>query len=111
LTNRTEFQALFHRGKRIDRPSLLVLWAEGAHARRVGFAVSRQMRRAVDRNRIRRRLREAYRAARESAPAAAAMVVVGKKRVLEMKFEALVAELRGAFAAMGASRSAVGDQK
>lgn len=69
------------------------------------------MRRAVDRNRIRRRLREAYRAARESAPVAVAMVVVGKKRVLEVKFGPLVVELRGAFAAMAASQSSVGSEK
>jgi ribonuclease P protein component len=100
LTTSAEFQALFHRGKRIDRPSFLVLWAEAEEARRVGFAVSRQMSRAVDRNRIRRRLREAYRAARGAAPAAVAMVIVGKKPVFEMKFEALVAELEGAFATM-----------
>ena len=111
LTTSAEFQALFHRGKRIDRPPFLVLWAEADHARRVGFAVSRQMSRAVDRNRIRRRLREAYRAARDSAPAAAAMIVVGKKRVLEMKFAALVAELQGAFAAMAVSQPVVGRQK
>jgi ribonuclease P protein component len=108
LTTGAEFQALFHRGKRIDRPSFLVLWAEADHARRVGFAVSRQMSRAVDRNRIRRRLREAYRASRESAPATVAVVVVGKKRVLEMKFEALVAELRETFAAMSAMHPALG---
>ena len=111
LTTSAEFQALFHRGKRIDRPSFLVLWAEEAHALRVGFAVSRQMRRAVDRNRIRRRLREAYLAARESAPVAVAMVVVGKKRELEVKFGPLVVELRGAFAAMAASQSSVGSEK
>ena len=111
LTNGAEFQALFHRGKRIDRPPFLVLWAEAGQARHVGFAVSRQMRRAVDRNRIRRRLREAYRAARESAPSAVSIVLVGKKRVLEMKFGPLVAELRGAFAAMAASQSSVGSEK
>lgn len=105
LTTSAEFQALFHRGKRIDRPSFLVLWAEGDHARRVGFAVSRRMSRAVDRNRIRRRLREAYRATRDSAPVTAAMVVVGKQRVLEMKFGALVEELQGVFATMSASAS------
>jgi ribonuclease P protein component len=100
LTTSAQFQALFQRGKRIDRPSFLVLWTEASHARRVGFAVSRQLNRAVDRNRIRRRLREAYRAARVAAPASGTVVVVGKKRVLEMKFGALVAELHDAFARM-----------
>ncbi len=98
MTTSAEFQALFQRGKRIDRPACLVLWTETSQARRVGFAVSRQLNRAVDRNRIRRRLREAYRAARGAAPASAAIVIVGKKRVLDMKFAALVEELRGAFA-------------
>ena len=100
MTTSAEFQALFQRGKKIDRPSCLVLWAETGRPRRVGFAVSRQLKRAVDRNRIRRRLREAYRRARVSAPAGVALVVVGKKRVQGVEFEALVAELSGAFSAM-----------
>lgn len=70
----------------------------------MGFAVSRQLKRAVDRNRIRRRLREAYRASRAASPATVAMVIVGKKRVLEMKFGALVTELEGAFASIAAFR-------
>ena len=111
LTTSAEFQALFHRGKRIDRPSFLVLWLEVEHARRVGFAVSRQLARAVDRNRVRRRLREAYRRARAAAPATAAMVVVGKRRAMEMEFTALVAELRGVFAMMTTSRSTSGIQQ
>jgi ribonuclease P protein component len=111
LTNGAEFQSLFQRGRRIDRPSCLVLWTENNRARRVGFAVSRQLNRAVDRNRIRRRLREAYRAARGAAPAGVAIVVVGKKRVLEMKFAALVEELRGAFSSMAVAAGAVGAQR
>jgi hypothetical protein len=39
------------------------------------------------------------------------MVVVGKKRVLKMRFGTLVAELREAFAAMAVSQPAVGRQK
>ena len=107
MTNSSEFQSLFQRGKRIDRPSVLVLWAPAARARKVGFAVSRQLGRAVDRNRVRRRLREAYRAARGAAPVSVAIIVVGKKRVLEMKFMALVDELRGALAAMAGAVTGV----
>ena len=111
MTNGAEIQSLFQRGKRIDRPACLVLWTETNRARRVGFAVSRQLNRAVDRNRIRRKLREAYRAARGAAPAGVAIVMVGKKRVLEMKFAALVEELRGAFSAMAGAASTVGAQR
>ena len=108
MTTSAAFQALFQRGKRIDRPACLVLWTQTNGARRVGFAVSRQLNRAVDRNRIRRRLREAYRGARGAAPASAAIVIVGKKRVLDMKFVALVEELRGSFSVMAGSIASAG---
>ena len=62
--------------------------------------MSRQLNRAVDRNRVRRKLRAAYRAARGAAPGSVAVIVVGKKRVLGMKFPALVDELRGALSVM-----------
>ena len=102
LTTGAEFQALFHRGRRIDRPSLLVLCREAGRGRRVGFAVSRQLSRAVDRNRVRRRLRAAYRAARSAAPESVDLVVIGKRRALDVEFGALVGDLRDAFAAMPA---------
>jgi ribonuclease P protein component len=111
LTTSAEFQALFHRGKRIERPSFLVLWREVESGRRVGFAVSRRLRRAVDRNRIRRRLREAYRAARSAAPEAVAVIVIGKQRALDVEFGTLVSELRSALAATVTSRSTVGTER
>ena len=111
MTNSAEVQSLFQRGKRIDRPSCVLLWTETSQPRRIGFAVSRQLNRAVDRNRIRRRLRAAYRLARGDAPRGTAIVVIGKKRVLDMEFASLVGELQGAFAAMVGSASPVGTRQ
>jgi ribonuclease P protein component len=104
LTTSADFQALFQRGRRIDRPALIVLWRETAEPTRAGFAVSRQIKNAVQRNRARRRLREAYRLAREAAPARAALVIVGRPAALSEPFVALTAQLRGALAAIPGGR-------
>jgi ribonuclease P protein component len=105
LTTSAEFQALFQKGKRIDRPALIVLWREAAEPTRVGFAVSRQLRNAVQRNRARRRLREAFRATRAAAPACAALVIIGRPAALTAPFESLLGQLRQALAAIPGPRS------
>jgi ribonuclease P protein component len=105
LTTRAEFQALFQRGKRIDRPALIVLWREADEPTRVGFAVSRQLRNAVQRNRARRRLREAFRSARAAAPSRAALVIIGRPAALTAPFEALQGQMRQALAAIPGDRA------
>ena len=82
-----------------------MLWREAAEPTRAGFAVSRQLKTAVQRNRARRRLREAYRASRDAAPAHAALVIVGRPAVLTEPFGALTAQLRGALAAIPGARA------
>jgi len=79
---------------------LIVLWKESDRERRVGFAVSRQMRSAVRRNRVRRRLREAYRVARGAEPIPGDLVIVARRSALTSPFEALVRDLRGALGAI-----------
>jgi ribonuclease P protein component len=107
LSSGADFQGLFQQGKRIDRSSLIVLWRDVDSPRRVGFAVSRQLRGAVRRNRVRRRLREAYRAARAAAPARAALIIIGRPAAVKLEFSVLVAELRDALRSIpGARRSA-----
>jgi len=100
LTTSAEIQALFHQGKRVDRPSFVVLWREADGPRRAGFAVTRQIRGAVSRNRARRRLREAFRAARDSAPKSVVLMAIAKRAVLDRRFSALVAELEEALASL-----------
>ena len=78
--------------------------AEPVTEPRVGFAVTKKVGNAVERNRIRRRLRAAIdrlAKAPPSAPLAASdhdYVLVGRRDALTLDFAALVADLRGAFA-------------
>jgi ribonuclease P protein component len=104
LTRGAEFQALFQQGKRIERPSMIVLWRASEEPRRVGFAVARQIHGAVQRNRVRRRLREAYRVARDAAPPKVDLVVIGRSAALGADASVLVADMRGAFQAMALPR-------
>src|SRR5262245_30589649 len=84
LTSSSAFQALFRNGQRINRPLMVVLWhrTEPDQAGQVGFTVSRQVRGAVARNRVKRRLREAYRESRDARPPGVSLVVVGRPGVL-----------------------------
>jgi ribonuclease P protein component len=84
---------------------MIVLWRARDGARRAGFAVGRQIQGAVRRNRARRRLREAYRAARDVAPAAVDLVVIGRAAVLTASLATVIGDMREAFLAMGLSRS------
>ena len=96
MTSRADFQALFQHGKRIDRPSLIVLWRASDGRRRAGFTVSRTVRGAVRRNRVKRRLREAYRVSQAAAPSSVDLVVVGRPVVLRAEFAALLRDMRAA---------------
>jgi len=105
LTRGGDFQALFQHGNRVDRPSFLLLWRETSERRRSGFAVSRQIRGAVHRNRARRRLREAFRRAQDVAPTKAALIFIAKAGVLRQDFRGLIGDVETALAAVTDSRA------
>jgi len=64
---------------------------------RIGFTVSRALGGAVQRNRMKRRLREAVRLTRPPAGASADVVINPKKSVLTVDFTAVVNEVNRAF--------------
>jgi len=66
--------------------------------------VSRQLKNAVQRNRARRRLREAYRASRDAAPVQGQMVIVGRPASLKAPFAALIGQLRTALGSIPGPR-------
>ncbi len=84
------FSRLLRRGRRIDGDLLrLVVAAGDARLPRLGQTVSRKLGGAVDRNRIRRRVRELF---RQWPPEGLDVVVQPKAGALTADFEALRAE-------------------
>ncbi len=93
LRRAAEFQVVFQHGIRHERSTFVALWRR-ADGRRVGFAVSRQLRGAVKRNRARRRIRAAYRQARAQMAANVEMVVVARASAATRPFPELVEDMR-----------------
>lgn len=93
LRGKAQIQALFEQGKRQDQGSVAALWAGRAGPRRVGFAVSRRLGGSVRRNRVRRRLRAAYRRLRGGLPAGVEVMFIGRSGVAEIPFDRLLAEM------------------
>ena len=73
---RADFDRVFSEGRRTGTPLLALHLLRDGQPARLGLAVSRKVdRRAVGRNRIKRALREEFRALRATLPAAAYVVV------------------------------------
>lgn len=100
LTRKSEFDAVFREGRKVVRPSIVVYVrrrppGDGAEAEsRLGLAVSRQVGKAVVRNRVKRRLREIFRHARPAFPVVMDVVVVARPTAAQAPF----AQLQGEFA-------------
>jgi ribonuclease P protein component len=72
---------------------------------RVGFTVSKKVGGAVERNRVRRRLREVVRlSAAERLRLGADYVLIGRRAALELPFEQLIADFVGAVGRVHQSR-------
>jgi len=87
-----EFEAIFRqRGRREELESFIALWRPCPGEGKVGFAVGRRLGGAVERNRARRRLREAYRIECPAKREGFDVVFVGRSALLSRSF----ADLRG----------------
>ena len=101
MRRRAEFAAALRGGDRAGAPALVVHFrapepADGssqAQAATVGFIVSRAVGGAVDRNRVRRRLRHLVRERMTSLPAGSRLVVRANPAALATPAPALAAQL------------------
>ena len=107
LTQRADFLAAAKGAKVPAGPFVLQTRERGDLAPpRFGFTVSRKVGTAVERNRVRRRLREIVRRHAALLPRSGHdYVLIGRRSALAMPFERMAAEFRGAMARLHQSRA------
>jgi ribonuclease P protein component len=109
LLRHADFERVYKQGRRHFSASMTVFYwprpqadiaqpEARAAGLRVGFTVSRALGGAVQRNRMKRRLREAVRMSRPAAGIAADVVINPKKSLLAIDFSAVLSEVSRAFA-------------
>jgi len=96
LLKHADFRRVYETGRRHFSANFTAFYVASQFGPRVGFTVSRALGGAVDRNRMKRRLREATREAWDGFSAAADVVVNPKKSLLTVDFAVLVEEMRKA---------------
>ena len=106
LLKHSDFERVYKQGRRHFSPHMTVFYlvqAEDAAQRqsaRVGFTVGRVLGGAVDRNRIKRRLREAVRLRLSGLKDKVDIVINPKKSILKLEFAKVLEEVGRAFDAI-----------
>lgn len=95
LLKHADFQAVYHEGKRHFSGNVTVFYRRRGDLAgpRVGFTVGKQLGGAVERNRIRRRMRAAIQRRLGAFSLPVDLVVHPRKSVLDMEFSRLEAEV------------------
>jgi ribonuclease P protein component len=99
LLRHSDFERVYKQGRRHFAAHLTAFYLlrDGSGRLRIGFTVGRVLGNAVERNRIKRRLREAVRLHWPPAVLPVDVVINPKKSVLKLKFPALGDEISRAF--------------
>ena len=97
LKKRYEFRQVQLSGRRIHTPRFLLFVRPNALPNtRVGITVTKKVGNAVQRNRIKRVVREVFRRNRQLFPASHDIVFIAKREAKGITYEALLAELHRA---------------
>ncbi|HEY7095479.1 MAG TPA: ribonuclease P protein component [Terriglobales bacterium] len=103
LLRHSDFERVYKLGRRHFATHMTVFYLARSNGEglRIGFTVGRVLGPAVDRNRIKRRLREAVRLSRPAQSAAVDVVINPKKTLLKAGFDEIQQEMVRAFQIVG----------
>lgn len=98
IRKRTEYLRIQQAGHRVVSPGFVFMLRRSAPSRgpRLGITASRRVGNAVERNRAKRLVREAFRTVRTTWPAGMDVVVIVREALGSMKLGAVVAEWQSA---------------
>jgi ribonuclease P protein component len=115
LLRHADFDRVYREGKRHFSTHMTVFYLPRTEAPvtglRIGLTVSRALGGAVDRNRLRRRVREAVRFTRPVSAPAIDVVINPKRSVLKAEFDVVLAEVGRAFETVLRKSSGSGGEK
>ena len=104
LLRRSDFERVYREGRRHFAAHMTIFYVSAGSKLqtgvRVGFAVGKALGGAVERNRLKRRLREAVRLSGLQAEVSADLVIHPKRSLGKIDFEELQREIGRAFAAI-----------
>ncbi|MFH0777244.1 MAG: ribonuclease P protein component [Candidatus Eisenbacteria bacterium] len=94
LRLRKEFERVYDEGTVVQtRHIVLFCLTRNVEGRKAGFVTGKKLGRATTRNRIRRRLREAYRRLKSGFPDDVHLIFIGRRGIAELEWKSLFEEM------------------
>lgn len=102
LKENSDFRRVYGRGRSFVNPGVVVyVMRNRLGTRRLGITVAKKIGRAVDRNRAKRIIREAYYALEQRTVSGIDLVIVARKKTIYLKSTDLLRAMSGIFASAG----------
>jgi len=94
IRKRSDYQSVYREGTRVHLKSFIVLMNPNCRGKtRLGITASKKVGNSVARNRIKRLVREFFRLNRERLPVSTDIVVIAKKDISLLNYQAVCKEL------------------